>query len=353
MTAPGASVDGMSLAELTLMAGRDPLAAELARSLAVRCGVSSGASIAIGFSGGPDSTALLVLLHALASRRKPLVGRLLAVHVNHGMRPESRQESTEVEAFCDSLGIDVDVRSVSVPQQGGNRSELARNARYRALTAAAEEHGSDFVATAHHAEDRFETMLQALCRGAGVSGLTHPQWARPLGEGVLIRPLLGCSRSELRAFCTRAEVPFLEDPSNSDPRTARGLLRKEVLPVLEARWPGAAKRASAAADRLAVASSALDDLVQDRFGSPDLQEWPRSVFRGLDPEVTTTLLRRAVLLHACPLATGAESNPCSARLLEAALAISDDDLELRDFGFLGDRVRVKVGSDRVSVISVA
>lgn len=345
MSASSKHLDDPSIEEMMMMVGRDPLTAAVQRALVFPCNVEHGGRIVLGFSGGADSTALLLLLQALLERPDSQPGHLVAVHVDHGIRPESVQESNQARALCERLGIEVEIRKVDLSEATGNLSDRARIARYRALAAAAEEHGCGYIATAHHAEDRFETMLHSLCRGTGASGLAQPRWTRALEQKQLIRPLLACSRADLRALCDRFSLAVIEDPTNADQSTSRGMLREQVLPLLEERWPGAAIRASSAADRLSAAALALEQVVSERFGPPTLDRWNRTEFHEVDHEVVVAVLRRAIVSKADGLAGISEENAFSLRLSDAAFAACDGLRHRRVFDFAQGRIQLQIDAD--------
>ena len=91
---------------------------------------------------------------------------------------------------------------------------------------------------AHHLDDQIETIVLRLMRGAGIVGFAGMPRRRPLGQGELLRPLLGLARSELEAYARDAALEWIDDPSNESEHFDRNYIRHRVLPVLEARWPG-------------------------------------------------------------------------------------------------------------------
>lgn len=168
-----------------------------------------GTSLTCAVSGGADSLALLVLAAAAGCRPT-------AVHVDHGLRPGSADEAAVVAVVADRLGVPW--RSVRVDvADGPNLEARARAARHAAL-------GPD-ACTGHTADDRAETVLLNLLRGAGSDGLAA------LGPSPR-RPILGLRRSETAALCDALELDVVLDPSNDDPRFRRNRIRHEVLPLL-------------------------------------------------------------------------------------------------------------------------
>ena len=272
------------------------------------------------------------------------------VHVDHGLRPESAAEADDVRRLGDRLEVPVEVHRVEVATgPGHNVAEAAREARYALLAEVAVRHGHDGILTAHHAEDRFETMVHALCRGAGVDGLAQPRWIRPLGTGTLMRPLLATSRTALREFCERVHLPFHDAAGNRDPGTARGFLRESVMPLLESRWPGAGLRASAAADRLAVAAEVLQQALEPHFGASHPLEWDRSSLRTLGPDLTAAGWRLVLLrLTSDDAPRAREGGVGSTRLAEAARAACDDVVAPRSFDF-GSGCVLRIDSARAVI----
>jgi len=278
--------------EIFRATGRHPLAATLALALRERCRVRPEGRIAVATSGGGDSTALLVLLAALARRGEAPAPVALAI--DHGLRPESGRELDALETTCGRLGLPFVRRSVRIDGSRDNLLALARRARYRALVAASEELGIGTLATAHQADDRLESILLGLGRGRGLAALAVPRSRRRLSARLtLVRPLLGVPHAECVSFLEAIGVPWSEDASNHEPRRARGYLRASVLPALVARWPRSAVHAAGVADELALAVRALEATCRRRFGLAERHAWPADRFRGVDPEFAAWALRRA------------------------------------------------------------
>lgn len=190
-----------------------------------------------GVSGGLDS---LVLLHQLrfgANRG----GDVLAVHVDHGMRPSSAADALWLRGVCRAWQVEMEVRRLPVAPTS---EEEARQGRHQILETAARRIGAVGVVLAHHADDQAETVLFRALRGTGVAGLRGMEARR----GHRLRPLLELWRQELEAYAARHRVPWRDDPSNRDLAFARNVIRHEVLPRAEA---GVAPRARRALVRLA------------------------------------------------------------------------------------------------------
>jgi tRNA(Ile)-lysidine synthase len=208
----------------------------------------AGARLGVAVSGGPDSTALLLL--AAAS----LNGEVEAATVDHGLRPESAAEAEAVAALCGRLGVAHATLPVEVAP--GNLQSEARVARYAALGQWMEARGLGALATAHHADDQAETLLLRLNRASGVAGLAgaRARGVVPDTRLLLVRPLLGWRRSELTAIVEQAGVSAADDPSNRDDRFDRARIRKALA---GADWIDVAAVAQSAG-HLADADAALD-----------------------------------------------------------------------------------------------
>ncbi len=176
--------------------------------------------VVVGCSGGADSLALLAVSVSIGLD-------VVAVHVDHGLRPESARETDVVELRAGDLGVTVDLRQVEVGL-GPNLEARARTARYRALSDAADEHGAPNIFVGHTADDQAETVLLALLRGSAMSGLA----GMPVQRGPIIRPLLQVRRSETEAYCAKLGWDPVRDPSNDDRAYRRAWIRHEALPLL-------------------------------------------------------------------------------------------------------------------------
>ena len=187
--------------------------------------VEPDARIGVAVSGGPDSLALMFLAAAVRPRQ------LEAATVDHGLRPESRDEAEMVAGLCATLDIPHAILAVEwdeVPKTAVQ--ERAREARYRLLGSWAKDRGLSSVATAHHADDQAETLIMRLNRGSGARGLAG---MRPIsaiaGTNIrLVRPLLGWRRSELEAICSAAGIRPVIDPSNTDEQFERVRVRQAI-----------------------------------------------------------------------------------------------------------------------------
>jgi tRNA(Ile)-lysidine synthase len=185
-------------------------------------------AVVLAVSGGPDSTALMVL----AARWRAALERgpkLTAVTVDHGLRPESAKEAKAVAALARKLKVAHRTLRWTGKKPSSGLQEAARAARYKLLAQAAKEARAPVVVTAHTLDDQAETVLIRLTRGSGLTGLAGMRRSRPMPEGrgalTLVRPLLSVAKSRLIATLRAETIPFAQDPSNSDPRFTRARLR--------------------------------------------------------------------------------------------------------------------------------
>jgi tRNA(Ile)-lysidine synthase len=190
--------------------------------------LTGGETVLVAVSGGADSVALL---HVLLTLSAELSLRLHVLHVDHGLRPDSPHDAEFVRQLAARLGVPAEVACVTV-SPGGSIEATARAARYEALDAHARRLGAARIAVGHTADDQAETVLMRMLGGAGVRGLA----GIPAVRGRIIRPLLETRREGLVATLEAAGLPWVEDPSNRDPKFLRNRIRHELLPLLSASY---------------------------------------------------------------------------------------------------------------------
>ena len=223
-------------------------------------------ALLIAVSGGPNSTALVLMAAEWARRRGRT--RIEAATVDHGLRPESAEEAKAVAALCARLGINHRTLHWRGAKPATRIQERAREARYRLLIDHAKAIGAEALLTAHHADDQAETVLFRLLRGSGVAGLRgmDKMTAR---DGVMIaRPLIGLKKRDLVAFAHARGAPFVDDPSNADPRFARTRLRALLARLGEEGLdPGALDRLARRAGETERALAHMTAEVEARLGA--------------------------------------------------------------------------------------
>ncbi len=217
-----------------------------------------GPALCVGYSGGADSSSLLhVLAGATAVRRRGL----RALHVDHGLHPDSGRWAEAAQDFCARLDLPCQIVPVRVDLDRGLGIEAAaREARYQAFETHLGE--GEWLLLAQHRDDQAETVLLKLLRGAGPDALRGMRRQRPLGRGQLLRPLLDTPARMLRAYAAEQALPVQPDPSNADPRLARNYLRQNIMPSLQAYWPQAVDSILHAARWCGEAADALEPAVR-------------------------------------------------------------------------------------------
>lgn len=235
-------------------------------------------AVAVAYSGGRDSTALL---HATAAAAADLCSGLqvVALHVHHGLSPRADDWLAHAQSMCQTLAergwpVRLLSRHVAVPVASGLSVEAeARRLRHAALAEMAREAGAELLLLAHHRRDQAETFLLQALRGGGVAGLAampRDDWR----DGVRwVRPWLNWPREAIEAYVAQHGLSFIEDESNGDRRFARNRLRLDVWPALVAAFPDAevalAQSASHAADALTPLRGWQAEVLRDLSGGVD------------------------------------------------------------------------------------
>lgn len=313
------------------------LAETVERTLRRYSMLTGGETVLVGVSGGADSVALLTTLLGLAPQWRL---RLRVLHVDHGLRDDSAADAAFVRRLGESLGVPVDVSVVRVGP--GSVEAAARAARHAALEAAADRVGAARIALGQTADDQAETVLMRLIEGTGVRGIA----GIPPVRGRIIRPLIEARHRDAVGALEAARLPWVEDPSNEDPKFFRNRVRHELLPLL-----GSTYDADIVTHLTAVARAARQNVdALDEMAARELERLADRSAAGL------TLSRAA--LGGLPTAVAAE-------ILRAAAASLGSRAPLRAWGHRGLRrvlapiaprrpfrlggVVVEVSGDRVRV----
>eukprot|EP01030_Chromulinospumella_sphaerica_P004237 gene4237-4148_t len=260
--------------------------------------------LAVALSGGADSTALLLA----CARRWP--GRVLAIHIHHGLQAAADGFEQHCVALCHQLGVPLRVQRLDARPAPGQSPE-------------------DAAPIAQHADDQVETLLLALSRGAGVAGLAAmpAQWER--GGLVWHRPLLQVAASDVRQWLKAQGQAWVEDPTNRDERYTRNRIRAQLLPVLETVFPSFRDTFARSAANAAQATELLQELAQQdllQVGQPPKIKALQMLSRTRQANVLRHWLRHAHL-----------TTPTAAQLSEL----------LNQIGACSTRahsIRIKVGS---------
>ena len=308
--------------------------------------------VAVAYSGGADSTALLLML----ARQHP--GQVLAIHIHHGLQAAADDFLAHCQAFCSRLGVPLHVVHVNAQAAAGQSPEdAARRARYTALSTKVSDLNKAIdqqnkvqaaiktVAIAQHADDQIETLLLALSRGAGLPGLSSmpAKWQR---DGIeFVRPLLGMPSLEIRGWLAAqgmaARHPgsanigqgWVEDPTNSDTQFTRNRIRHALIPALEATFPQFRQTFARSAAHAAQAQSLLVQVAAEdlaKTGNP-----PQiAALQALTPERQANALRHW-------LKSSHQVSPSTAQLAELQSQVANCTDR-------GKQIHIKVASGHVA-----
>lgn len=224
--------------------------------------------LALAVSGGPDSTALMVLAAQWARQQGGQHGRLddiCVLTVDHALRENSDREAEQVGQWAKALGLKCHILTWQHDGQSSGIQKNARAARYRLMGDWCRANGFDGIITAHNADDQAETMLMRLARGSGVDGLGGMAEQTEIFDTIIHRPLLDVSRATLQNVLKQASHSWLEDPSNKDQKFERVRVRIAMPAIHEGGIKTSALNLSA--KRLRRARTALDHFTDDFMAS--------------------------------------------------------------------------------------
>lgn len=209
-------------------------------------GLDAQEPILLGLSGGADSSALLIML---AEYAKQVGSRIYAAHLNHGIRgDEADRDEQFCKELCSRVGVEFFSKKLDIPSiasaSGESVETAARNARYDFFYKIMKEMGIKILATAHNADDNLETLLFNIARGTGLGGLCGIPESRPIGDCVVIRPILTMEKEKIISFCENNGLSFVTDSTNADNEYTRNKIRNRIIPILKEINPNAVRNAS-------------------------------------------------------------------------------------------------------------
>ena len=216
--------------------------------------LEKGDAVVVGLSGGADSIALVSALNSIKSEYSL---KIVATHVNHGLRgAEADRDESFVKDFCNDRGIECHVLHADVPKMAKESSEsfeaCGRKVRYGFYAEIARKlvfdnpslMGKVKIATAHNAQDAVETLLFNLSRGTGLKGLCSIPPVRRYEDLLVVRPIIEATREEIEEYLNEKGISFVTDSTNFDTDYSRNRIRINVLPELEKLNDGAIKKHS-------------------------------------------------------------------------------------------------------------
>lgn len=296
--------------------GDQPVSA--GEAAALFAGLADEQRLLAAVSGGPDSVALLALLSDWARQ----TGRpaLFAATVDHGLRAVSAAEAEAVASLCRQLGVPHAILRWSGPKPASGIQERARKARYSLLAEHADLLGGAVLVTAHTLDDQAETMLMRMARGSGPAGLLGMRARVRQGGMELARPLLGVPKARLIATAEARGLPFIQDPSNADPRFER--VRWRALMPRLAEEGLSAERLATLASRLGRMEAAIEHRVaalRPMLKPSDAGQAVKLELAALAGEPEEIVLR--LIAHGLEIVTGGDDSENLPRLerLEACV----------------------------------
>ena len=194
----------------------------------------AGDRVGVAVSGGGDSMSLLHFLHGVAAAE---IGfEIVAVNVNHKIRPTSHKDSKFVAEYCRTNNITHHGYSVDVPAFAAENKlcmeQAARIKRYECFDAAIAKYKLNKFAIAQHRSDQAETILMHIFRGSGTAGASGMETM----NGIYVRPFLETAKADIRGYLYKNQIPYVEDETNKDNTYARNFIRNEIMPMLQREW---------------------------------------------------------------------------------------------------------------------
>jgi len=253
----------------------------------------------VGFSGGPDSTALLFGLNELRLSNK-FNGKLAALHINHGINSQANAWENHCKQVAEALGITFFSKHVTITSKLKSIEIEARNLRMEVFKAYTKDYKQ--ICLAHHLDDQVETVLFRLFRGTGLRGVTGIKPSRKIGNGFLIRPLLHVAKDVLIDYLKSQNIAYLMDESNLDQSIDRNFIRQSVMPLIQSRWGAAAKKifdfSKLANEEIEILDLLFENIHGQLFKSESLN---KSELANLDSPLRRKLIRHWLEFHKLPI----------------------------------------------------
>ena len=260
--------------------------------------IPRGARILMAVSGGQDSMTLLNLICDLAKLHNWSIS---VWHGDHQWHAKSSQYAYELKNYCNKKNIEF--YSDQAIKKNIFSEEKARDWRYKKLREKAKNLLIEdkqikyiYILTGHTNTDNAETFILNLARGSNYGGLSHIEKKRLLEDQIyLIRPIIIFSRLDTKEFCDKMKIPIWDDPTNSDLKIKRNLIRQEIFPILERIYPGCSERINDFSTKMSKYNIERDDLVKLAILScKDNKSLNRNLFNSLCIEARSTILNRFI-----------------------------------------------------------
>lgn len=213
--------------------------------------------IYVGFSGGPDSTALLHLLHSNN------ITNVEVIHINHNLSNNSAEWENHCRHISEELGFIYHAESVEIKIDGDGLESAARKARYKIFKKYLKE--DEQILLGHHSNDVTETFLLRLFRGTGVEGLESLAVKRSVGDGYLVRPLIKLTKKDILAYLDVNKINYIQDESNLEQEQDRNFVRNKIIPLIERRWNKASLSIFSASNFIKIKNQSFEILFQEKF----------------------------------------------------------------------------------------
>ncbi len=223
--------------------------------------------VVVGVSGGADS---MGLLHYLDSIKEANRLKLVVAHVDHMFRgAESEEDMKFVKQQCEKRGLLFEAEQIDVSAYQNEKKltvqVAARECRYAFYEKVMKKYRADVLALGHHADDQVETILMRLGRGSSMTGYAGILPTRTFGDGVIVRPFLTVTKSEIMEYLKVHEVPFRHDPSNDKDAYRRNRLRHHILPILKEEFPGLHQRFQAFSEQIQESEQYIGALMEKEW----------------------------------------------------------------------------------------
>ena len=227
-------------------------------------GLPEDSSLLVAYSGGADSGALL---HMVIQYAKGTGARVYAAHVNHGIRgAEADRDEDFCRATAEKYGIELFTLRADVPRIAKEEQKsietAARDVRYAFFSDVMKKHAISTLCVAHNADDNLETIIFNIARGSALGGVCGIPLTRDIDGGVIVRPMLSISKSDILEYCSVNNIEYVTDSTNTDTDYTRNRIRAKIIPELKAIAPGAENAAARLSETLRADALCLDSMAE-------------------------------------------------------------------------------------------